>query len=82
MLSDIMLAIMAVITPVMCFFAFKMGLDTAFLFGEVENKPMKTPKLRKLRKKPVESEEIRKYNAILANIEAYDGTGFGQKEIK
>lgn len=81
MLSDIMLAVMAVLTPVMCFFAFKMGLDSAYLFGKTEKPTVRTPKMRKLRKNKVESKEIEHFNAILANIEAYDGTAFGQKEI-
>jgi hypothetical protein len=82
MLSDIMLVVMAVITPIMCFFAFKMGLDAAYLFGKTEKTPVRTPKMRKLRKNKVENKEIEHFNAVLANIEAYDGTSFGQKEIK
>ena len=82
MLSDVMLVVMAVITPVMCFFAFKMGLDAAYLFEKSEKTPIRTPKMRKLRKNKVESKQIEQFNTILANIEAYDGTSFGQKEIE
>ena len=31
--------------------------------------------------KPIESNEIKRLNAILANIDAYDGTAAGQKEV-
>ena len=31
--------------------------------------------------KPKESKEIKRLNAILANIDSYDGTAAGQKEV-
>lgn len=82
MLSEVMLVIMAVLMPVMCFIAFWLGIKTAFLIKQPEKKPAKSTKPKKNTKKPEQSKENKVFNAVLANINAYDGTGFGQKEIK
>lgn len=79
MLSEVMLVIMAVITPPMCILSFWAGIKTAFFIKQPEKKPAKT---KKNTKKPEQSKENKVFNAVLANINAYDGTGFGQKEIE
>ena len=43
---------------------------------------VKVPNLPKIRKKPKQTAENARLNDILSNIEAYDGTSNGQKEIK
>lgn len=58
--------------------AFLMGFE-AGESGKIEKPKEKSNKKAKL---PEETKENKRLNDILANIEAYDGTGFGQKEIK
>ena len=57
----------------------------AFLLGFEAGESGKTPKIQEKTKKstklPEETDQNKRLNAILANIEAYDGTGLGQKEI-
>jgi mannitol-specific phosphotransferase system IIBC component len=58
--------------------AFKQGFE----YGrevKIEEKPVKS---KKTTKKTEETDETRRLNQLLANIDAYDGTGLGQKEIK
>lgn len=58
--------------------AFLMGFE-AGESGKIEKPKEKSKKKTKI---PEETKENKRLNDILANIEAYDGTGFGQKEIK
>ena len=57
----------------------------AFLMGFEAGKsgePIKVEeKKRKKYAKQEENQETKRLNSILANINAYDGTGIGQKEI-
>ena len=48
-----------------------------------ENKSIEIPKIAvKRNKKPKESNETKRLNTILSNIERYDGSSIGQEEIE
>lgn len=68
----------------LCLSAFFMGLSTGLKVRD--NKPIeiKTPAaiVKERKKAAKEKKETDRVNAILANIEAYDGTEKGQKVIK
>ena len=68
----------------LCLSAFFMGLSTGLKVRD--NKPIeiKTPSaiVKERKKAAKEKKETDRVNAILANIEAYDGTEKGQKVIK
>ena len=82
MLSDITLIIAVILLPITSYFSFKLGVETAKSMGNSEKTPVfRSKPLRKFKKLP-ETKEIKRANAILANIEAYDGTSLGQKEIE
>ena len=82
MLSNILMFLVAVLIPIFCYFAFKLGYKTALLINSDKNVAEMPEIIEKSVKKIPETEEIRKANAILANINAYDGTSLGQKEIE
>ena len=75
MLYSILFGIMCILLPIMSYLAFIEGMKCA-------KSDIKVPKLPKIRKKPKQTAESNRLNDILANIEAYDGTSNGQKEIK
>ena len=75
MLYSILFAIMCILLPTMSYLAFIEGMKCA-------KSDVKVPNLPKIRKKPKQTAENAKLNDILSNIEAYDGTSNGQKEIK
>ena len=75
MLYSILFAIMCILLPTMSFLAFIEGMKCA-------KSDVKVPNLPKIRKKPKQTAENARLNDILSNIEAYDGTSNGQKEIK
>lgn len=75
MLYSILFAIMCVLLPTMSYLAFIEGMKCA-------KSDVKVPNLPKIRKKPKQTAENARLNDILSNIEAYDGTSNGQKEIK
>lgn len=82
MLSDIALILAVILLPISCYASFKLGIKTAFSICNSEKPPIFESKPAKKFKKLPETEEIRRANAVLANIEAYDGTSLGQKEIR
>jgi hypothetical protein len=82
MLSDITLIVAVLLLPISCYFSFKLGVNTAISIGNSEKTPVFVSKPLKKYKKLPETKENQRLNAILANIEAYDGTGLGQKEIE
>ena len=75
MLYSILFAIMCILLPTMSYLAFIEGMKCA-------KSDVKVPSLPKIRKKPKQTAENARLNDILSNIEAYDGTSNGQKEIK
>ena len=75
MLYSILFAIMCILLPTMSYLAFIGGMKCA-------KSDVKVPNLPKIRKKPKQTAENARLNDILSNIEAYDGTSNGQKEIK
>ena len=75
MLYSILFAIMCILLPTMSYLAFIEGMKCA-------KSDVKVPNLPKIRKNPKQTAENARLNDILSNIEAYDGTSNGQKEIK
>lgn len=76
--------IYALACVLLCLSAFFIGLSTGLKVRN--NKPMvvTTPAtiVRERKRKKEEKKETDRVNTILANIEAYDGTGKGQKVIR
>ena len=75
MLYSILFGIMCILLPIMSYLAFIEGMKCA-------KSVVKVPIFPKIRKKPKQTAENARLNDILSNIEAYDGTSNGQKEIK
>lgn len=74
-ISTLLLAlVMAFLVPLVIIKAFMAG----FKFQKGED--ILTPKKKAVKAKQSDSE--RKRNILEANIEAYDGTSFGQREVK
>lgn len=64
--------------PLIAIFAYEKG----YRCGKGLEEPKKTVKRPLLRrKKPKMSEKTRKLNTYLGNVDVYDGTSAGQKEI-
>ncbi len=83
MLSDVITLIMLVyivLSPVLVIKSIKFGLRCAEKPEEAAEKPVFTPVRRK--KEPEVPPEVQRGLDIIANIDAYDGTDNGQKEIK
>lgn len=82
MLYDVIfgvLAIYAMLTPLMVIKSIKYGIKLAENPKEVAEAPIFN--VPKPKAKPKMSPEQKKAMQILSNIEAYDGTSLGQKEI-
>ena len=75
MLYSILFGIMCILLPIMSYLAFIEGMKCA-------KSDVKVPNLPKIRKKPKQTAENKRLNDILANIDVFDGTSNGQKEIK
>ena len=75
MLYSILFAIMCILLPTMSYLAFIEGMKCA-------KSDVKVPNLPKIRKKPKQTAENKRLNDILSNLDVYDGTSNGQKEIK
>ena len=76
----VILAIYAVLTPIWIMKSVKFGIKCAEKPAEAAEEPVFTlPEKKKDVKVP---EEMQKTLDILENIEVYDGTSNGQKEIK
>ena len=92
MLFNILLLFLVLSSQIFLFLAYLNTLNSvkdAFFEGYnvgKGNELRKTPKISKKKAKKEtkshETEENRKLNALLDNINAYDGTSYGQKEIK
>lgn len=75
MLYSILFAIMCILLPTMSYLAFIEGMKCA-------KSDVKVPNLPKIHKKPKQTAENKRLNDILSNLDVYDGTSNGQKEIK
>lgn len=75
MLYSILFAIMCILLPTMSYLSFIEGMKCA-------KSDVKVPKIRKIHKKPKQTAENKRLNDILSNLDVYDGTSNGQKEIK
>ena len=75
MLYSILFAIMCILLPTMSYLAFIEGMKCA-------KSDVKVPNLPKIRKKPKQTAENKRLNDISYNIDVFDGTSNGQKEIK
>lgn len=83
MLSNIILAILGlytVLSPFLIIYGIKLGFKMAQRPEETAAEPV--IKLPRRRKAPQMSEGIKRGFDILHNIDIYDGTAYGQKEIK
>jgi hypothetical protein len=67
----------AVAIPVVGLYCFKTGFN---LSAKKEDRPV-IPPIKKTKPEPVSDEEAR-LGRLLANIETYDGTGIGQRDIE
>lgn len=89
MLFNIMCMLLSIFVLIFSFFLLRYALKAqkeAFLMGFEAGETGKTPKIdvkpKKSTKLPEETDENKRLNDVLFNINAYDGTGLGQKEIK
>ncbi len=92
MLFNVLLLFLVLCSQIFMFLAYLNALNSvkeAFFEGynagkggELRKIPRFSKKKPKNETKSRETEEDRKLNAILDNINAYDGTSYGQKEIK
>lgn len=84
MLSDITIMILAVMTPVMSAFCFIKGYNIGAKETKKPEIKIETPKEKIEKRKTSKEAEAkrRKMTNLLANIEAYDGTSKGQKELE
>lgn len=83
MLYDIMFAVLiayTMVSPLVVVKSIKYGIKLADKPKETAETPMFN--VPKKKKKPKMSKEDERIINILANIDAYDGTSVGQKEIK
>ena len=69
--------LLALLPAALCFWAYRQGLRDG---GKETEKPPRLV-LRPRGKRPAETPEERRLRQIMANVEAYDGTAKGQKEV-
>lgn len=72
------LMLLAAALGAMLVICYRQGLKDGMAVGE--GKPLE-PVLQLTANKEEESPENERYNALLRNIDAYDGTGAGQEEV-
>lgn len=83
MLSDITILILAVLTPILSVFCFIKGYNIG---ARETNKPeikIETPiqKIERAKENKKAAEKRSRLNTLLENIENYDGSSKGQKEL-
>lgn len=83
MLSDITIMILAVLTPILSVFCFIKGYNIG---ARETNKPevkLETPmqKIERAKENKKAAEKRSRLNTLLENIENYDGSSKGQKEL-
>ena len=86
--------ILVLLILIFCFFSMMLTVNVMFrMFNAVRPEGTKEIKLLELKKPPKKTkeqieiekkaaEEKRKYETIMSNLDAYDGTEVGQKEVK
>lgn len=84
MLSNITIMILAILAPVMSVFCFIKGYNIGAKETKKPEIKIETPKEKKERREISKEAEKRRsqMSILLENIEAYDGTSKGQKELK
>lgn len=90
MLSDVLLAAFAIhvmCTPIFMAKALKYGIRLVSKPEEAADAPVLNIKMPKKKPKPTKEQEeaarmVEATMKILDNVDAYDGTGLGQKEIR
>lgn len=84
MLSNITIMILAILAPVMSVFCFIKGYNIGAKEAKKPKIKIETPKEKKTRREISKEAEKRRsqMSILLENIEAYDGTSKGQKELK
>ena len=92
MLYDVLILVFLIL--IFCFFSMMLTVNVMFRMfnavrpeGTKEIKPLELKKQPKKTKEQLEiekkaAEEKRKYETIMSNLDAYDGTEVGQKEVK
>lgn len=70
--------LLALLPAALCLWAYRQGLRDGM--GKAGGKPP-APIVRPRGKQPKETPEERRLRQIMANVEAYDGTSKGQKEV-
>jgi hypothetical protein len=83
MLSDITIMVLAVLTPILSVFCFIKGYNIG---ARETNKPeikLETPmqKIERAKENKKAAEKRSRLNTLLENIENYDGSSKGQKEL-
>lgn len=84
MLSNITIMILAILTPVMSVFCFIKGYNIGAKETKKPEIKIEAPKEKKKRREISKEAEKRRsqMSILLENIEAYDGTSKGQKELR
>lgn len=78
MLSNIILGVIAIFSPLVCVWAFKEGMKV----NKTENRQKVKIKRRRKKKDPAQEANLRRMNTLIANIANYDGSSNGQEKIK
>lgn len=83
MLSDITILILAVLTPILSVFCFIKGYNIGARETRKPEIKLETPlqKIERAKENKKASENRRRLNTLLENIENYDGSSKGQKEL-
>jgi len=71
--------LLALCPAVLALWAYRQGLRDGM--AKAQGQPPERIATRPKRKPPAPSAEQRRLEQILANVEAYDGTSYGQKEV-
>lgn len=83
MLSDITILILAVLTPILSVFCFIKGYNIGARETRKPEIKLETPmqKIKKAKENKKAAEKRSRLNTLLENIENYDGSSKGQKEL-
>lgn len=78
MVIDIGFIVLSILCPVCCLWAYRQGLKDNIRIDKGEDlKPIVKP-----HSKPKQNKQVDRISALLNNIDSYDGSKKGQKEIK
>jgi hypothetical protein len=83
MLSDITILILAVLTPILSVFCFIKGYNIGARETRKPEIKLETPmqKIERAKENKKAAEKRSRLNTLLENIENYDGSSKGQKEL-